>query len=419
MRRRWLAGIFACCAVWAVLVGVVSNNVNDKIWGDIAAVGYGLALLVVLAVRHSRAVDIALWLVFLGGLMVPLACMVVENRMQPEVGVVIQSAWSLIHHGTPYLSRSQLAHLPAGEQKINHFNPYLPVMALFGLPSVLFGVSPMIDPTHALLWRNLPFDPRVWFGAVFIAVFWLALRRGGARDPGRWVLLVAGSPIIAFELALGGTDVPMVAFLCLGFAYLWGRTPLLAGLALGIASAMKATAWPALLVAVVLLWVTEGRRATRDFVLAALGVMIVCAGPFLATDGRALILNTIKFPLGLSGTESAARSPLPGYLIAEHLPHGHGIVTGLLGIAAIMIGLSLVLRPPRSVPRAVILLAGAMTLMFVLAPSTRVGYFIYPAGLAIWLFAGWAGRRAADNELLGEVEVGFLPARVPDSPPGP
>ena len=65
--------------------------------------------------------------------------------------------------------------------------------------------------------------------------------------------------------------------------------------------------------------------------------------------------------------------------------------------------------------RAVILLAGAMTLMFVLAPSTRFGYFIYPAALAIWLLAAVAGRRADDE--LGEIAVDFLPARVPDSPP--
>jgi hypothetical protein len=53
--------------------------------------------------------------------------------------------------------------------------------------------------------------------------------------------------------------------------------------------------------------------------------------------------------------------------------------------------------------------------MFVLAPSTRFGYFIYPAGLAIWLVAAWAGRRA--DEELSEIPVGFLPARVPEGPP--
>jgi hypothetical protein len=117
---------------------------------------------------------------------------------------------------------------------------------------------------------------------------------------------------------------------------------------------------------------------------------------------------------------SAARSPLPGYLIAHAWPHtGHTVVVALLALAGLAVALSLVFKPPRSVPRAVILLAGAMTLMFVLAPSTRVGYFIYPAALAIWVFAAQAGRRAAEETELGEISVGFLPARVPESPPAP
>jgi hypothetical protein len=94
-------------------------------------------------------------------------------------------------------------------------------------------------------------------------------------------------------------------------------------------------------------------------------------------------------------------------------------VIALLGLAGLAVAVSLVVRPPRTVPRAVLLLAGAMTLMFVIAPSTRVGYFIYPAALLIWLFATWMGRRAGgDGDLLGEIEVGFLPARVPEGPPG-
>jgi hypothetical protein len=56
--------------------------------------------------------------------------------------------------------------------------------------------------------------------------------------------------------------------------------------------------------------------------------------------------------------------------------------------------------------------------MFVLAPSTRFGYFIYPGALAIWMLAARAGRQA-DDDLLGEISVGLLPARVPDVPPSP
>ena len=122
------------------------------------------------------------------------------------------------------------------------------------------------------------------------------------------------------------------------------------------------------------------------------------------------------FPLGLASVKSAARSPLPGYLISSTWPHtGHTIVVVLLALAGAC---------RRGFPRlqaaafgaaAVMLLAGAMTLMFVLAPSTRFGYFIYPAALAIWLLAVWVGRRA-DEKALGEISVDFLPARVPEGP---
>jgi hypothetical protein len=400
MRHRWLAGIFAVSAVWAILVAIVSTDHIHQLWGEIAAVGYGLALIVVLTVRHSRMVDLALGLAFLGGLVAPLGYLAARGLMQPEVTVVAQSAVSLIHHGTPYTSWNKL------EATTNQdaYNPYLPLMTLFGLPRAFFDLGVLTDP-------------RVWFGVVFIAIFWLALDRGGARHPGRWTVLVAGSPVIAFELAVGGTDVPMVAFLCLGFAYLWIRKPVLAGLALGIGSSMKATAWPALAVAVALLAVTMGWRAVRNFTLSAIAVMVVCIGPFIFNHPRALVGNTIMFPLGLASVRSAASSPLPGHIIAAVWPGaGHAIVVALLALAGLAIAASLVFRPPRSVPRAVVLLAGAMTLMFVLAPSTRFGYFIYPAALAIWVFAARAGRQAVDAEL-GEIEVDFLPARVPEGPP--
>ena len=402
MRRRWLVGIFAVSALWAILVAVISNDHVHQLWGEMAAVGYGLALAVVLVLRHARTTDIALGVSFLGGLIMPLGWLAARGLWQPEVGVVANSGWTLIHQGTPYADPAVLA----GTMDADAYNPYLPVMSLFGLPRAFFNLG-------------LLTDPRLWFGAVFLLVFWLALREGGARDPGRWAVLAAGSPVIAFELAVGGTDVPMVAFLCLGFAYLWVRKPVLAGLALGIGASMKATAWPALLVAVVLLWVREGGRTVRRFTLAALGVVAVCIGPFIVGHPKAIVVNTIAFPLGLASVKSAARSPLPGYLIASTWPGiGHTVVVVMLALAGLAVAASLVFKPPRSVPRAVALLAGAMTLMFVLAPSTRVGYFIYPAGLAIWVFASWAGRRA-DADDLGEISVDLLPARVPDVPPSP
>src|ERR1700761_2421160 len=180
MRHRWLAGIFAVFAAWAVAVALVSNDNVHQTWGQMAAVGYGLALAAVLLLRHSRTADIALGLAFLGGLVVPLGWLAAHGLRQPEGDVVARSAWDLIHHGTPYATPKMLA----GATAPDSYNPYLPVMALFGLPRAFFNLG-------------LLTDPRVWFGVVFIAVFWLALRHGGAPDPGPRAPLVAGRPAVA------------------------------------------------------------------------------------------------------------------------------------------------------------------------------------------------------------------------------
>jgi len=379
MPRRWLAGIFAVSALFAALVAVFSSDSVHRLWGTMAACGYGLALVAV-AVWRERGADTAVVVSFGGALAVPLTWMAHKAFEQPEVAVVARSASTLIHHGTPYAGAVALA----ATTDPNAYNPYLPVMALFGLPRAVFGDS-------------LLTDPRIWFGAVFLVVFWSALRCGGARDPWRWSVLIAASPFIAFELAVGGTDVPMVAFLCLGFAFLWQSRPVLPGLALGVAASMKATAWPAVLVAIALLAVRDGKRAVGVFTGTAVAVAAVFAGPFVVVDPKALVENTIKFPLGLAHVTSQASSPLLGHVIAGTGHVGHTIVVLLLALAGLAIAVSLVVRPPRTVPRAVLLLAGAMTLMFVLAPSTRFGYLIYPATLVLWLLAVAAGRTVREQ----------------------
>ncbi|WP_300611562.1 glycosyltransferase 87 family protein [Trebonia sp.] len=394
MPRRWLAGVFAVSALWALLVAVFSTDSVHQLWGEIAACGYVLALVAVLAWK-ARGADVALALSFCGALLVPLGWMAARGLEQPEVAVVAQSAVTLLHHGTPYADPASLA----ATRNPNSYNPYLPVMTLFGLPRALFG-------------DGLLTDPRVWFGVVFLVVFGYALRRGGAGDPWRWTVLVAATPVIAFELAVGGTDVPMVAFLCLGFALVWERQPVLAGLALGVAAAMKATAWPAVLVALAVLAVRDGRRQATVFTVTALAVVAVCVGPFLVLHPRALVENTIKFPLGLAHVTSQASSPLPGHDLAETGPVGHMIVVVLLVAAGLAVAASLVVRPPRSVPRAVLLLAGAMTLMFVLAPSTRFGYFIYPATLVIWLLAALGGRVARGEQVTPDPDVPAASSRT-------
>jgi hypothetical protein len=386
MPRTWLVGGLMVCALFGGGVSLFSSDPLHRLWGLSAACAYALAALAVLAWRSraSVGVDVALAVVICGAILIPLLWMVVTGHGEPEVGVVANSAQTLIKHGTPYKSPKVLA----TTTNPNLYNPYLPLMAAFGVPQALFG--------HGLLT-----DPRVWFGVVFLVVFACALRIAGARDCVRWALLLTASPIIAFELCVGGTDVPMVAFLCLGFALLWrvqSVNPITAGLALGVASSMKATAWPALVVAFSLLYVRDGPRAAWRFTAVALAVVAVIVGPFAILKPGSLVKNTILFPLGLASVKSQAASPLLGHVLAATGVVGHTIVVVLLIGSGLAIAVSLVIRPPRDVPAATWRLVIGLTAMFVLAPSTRFGYFIYPAALVLWLYVAKAGRTPVASE---------------------
>ncbi|HUB21259.1 MAG TPA: hypothetical protein VMA97_02510 [Streptosporangiaceae bacterium] len=384
MPRIWLAAGLVGCALFGGGVALFSGDPLHRLWGTSAAIAYALAALAVMAWR-SRATtgtDVALAILVGGAILVPLLWMVWTGHGEPEVGVVANSASTLIRHGTPYKS----ARVLAATTDPNLYNPYLPLMAVFGVPQAVFG--------HSVLT-----DPRVWFGVVFIVVFAFALRIAGARDCVRWALLLTVSPIIAFELCVGGTDVPMVAFLCLGFALLWRpmrSNAVPAGLALGVASSMKATAWPALAVAFALLYVRDGKREAWRFTAWALAVVAVIVGPFAILRFSALVKNTILFPLGLASVKSQAASPLLGHALAQTGKVGHTIVVILLIASVVAVGASLFIRPPRDVPAATWRLVIALSAMFVLAPSTRFGYFIYPAALALWLLVAQAGRKSVE-----------------------
>ena len=171
-----------------------------------------------------------------------------------------------------------------------------------------------------------------------MVIFALALRCAGARDVWRWTALVTATPLVAFPLAVAGDDLPVLALMCLGFALLWrpGRPngPVLAGVALGVAAGLKATAWLAVVVALALLAARDGRRAVAGFALTTLAVLAVLVGPVAAVAPTALVDNTVSFPLGLSHVKSGALALLD-YSAAQT---GHP--------ALIAVGL-LVLRPGR------------------------------------------------------------------------
>jgi hypothetical protein len=380
--RPLLVATFAASAVFAIIMALVTTYHAHRLWGVFAGCAYLLAAMSVLLWR-SRGLDLALVISVLGALVAPMWLMASERLQQPEVQVINRSAAMLMHRGTPYPGPA----VTAAAHSPNVFDPYLPALTAFGIPRVVLGISPVTDP-------------RIWFGAAFVAAFGVALAIAGASDVVRWTALVTASPVIALSLTVGGTDVPVLACLCLGFALLWRRPRLVAaGLALGSAAAMKATAWPGLLVAVVLLAARDGRRAAVTVAATALAVVAAVVGPVAALGARSLVQNTIAFPLGLASIKSQAVSPLPGRLLAETGAAGHLAAVALLAVAGLAVLASLLFWPPRTVPAAIWRLIIGLTAMFVLAPATRFGYFVYPVGLLVWLEVSrmglaWDGPRA-------------------------
>jgi hypothetical protein len=372
---RWhLAALaYGTFSLFGLAVVALSDQPVHRLWGGCAAVAYACAALTSLVAARmpgrratEHALTMAVMLGVAGALLVPLCWLAATGQGMPEVWVVAHSAESLVTHGRPYQPAAQLG----GD--VYGYDPYLPGMILFGLPRALFG--------------GFATDPRLWDALAFVVAFAAALRIGGSSwaTALRRTAILASSPLVAFPLAVSGNDLPVIGLLCLGLAL--ASRPALAGLTLGAAASLKATAWPALLIVAVLLAVTDGRRASVRFTATAVAVLAAIAGPFLLLQPADLIANTIAFPLGLTKAHSPAASPLPGHLIAATGQAGHVAVIVLMAATAVALLIALVVQPPKTAAAAAAYLALILTALFSLAPATRWGYFTYPALIACWLW---------------------------------
>ena len=97
----------------------------------------------------------------------PLLWLSVAYPLEDGMRVIDRSAALLLHHGSPYLTAGQVTNWLS-------YNPYLPVMTLFGLPAAA-GLG------------GLAGNPGVWLAlgtmAVLAAAFWIALPPGPDRGP--------------------------------------------------------------------------------------------------------------------------------------------------------------------------------------------------------------------------------------------
>jgi hypothetical protein len=374
--------VYTVFGAYAVAAAVFSRG-EDQVWAIWAACGYAVALFMLW--RWSGRIIPVLVSVALA-VLAPLLWLSVAYSLETGMWVIDRSATLLLHHGSPYLSAAQVTSWLS-------YNPYLPVMTLFGLPSAA-GLG------------GLAGNSGVWIAVGTViplaAAFWIAMPHAGCATCRRDALLATAvavaSPVIGLNLAVITTDPPVLALILLALA-LAGRPPgtsrfagaIGSGVALGVACDLKSTAWLAVPVLAAMFAARDGARVAGRFVTAsavtAVGLVAVLAPAALTSlrGADALVQNSVLFPLGLTRYKTPAESLLPGHLLTAMGAAGHVISVGLLLAAGLGIAISLVIRPPRDVPAAARRLAIGLALMFLLGPNVRFGYFIYPLGLIGWL----------------------------------
>jgi hypothetical protein len=386
--RRHVVTWYAAFAAFACVVFATSRQPPQWIWAIWAVGGYGLAAIVA-ALWRKRGSGAALVIALAGALVAPLTWQVtlgskMSKADEGSLQVVARSAVLLLRHGTPYLPADQISH-------VLQYNPYEPAMAVFGLPAAL-GL------------HGAAGDPRLWMGVAAAALLAVAFRLAQRGNALRSTALAFASPVLALPLTLGLTDVPVVALLILVLACTMAsperRAQATAAIALGAACAIKATAWPALPFIVAMLAARDGARAAIRFVATACittAALVVATAPAAVTAPAALVQNTVLFPLGMGKYETEANSPLPGHLLAATGPVGRWAAIALLCAAGLAVGASLVVRPPADTQAAAVRLAAGLALLFTLAPSSRWGYFVYPAAVLGFVSMTRTGRVPAST----------------------
>jgi hypothetical protein len=378
---------YAVFCAYGTAAAAVSGG-RDRLWAIWAACGYAAALAVLWLWRGRRGLIAAVGVSVALAVLAPLLWLSVAYPLEDGMNVIDRAASLLLHHGSPYLPASQVTGWIS-------YNPYLPVMTLFGLP-------------HAAGLGGLAGNSGVWIaiGTVIplAAAFWIAMARGGGRTWRQDALLATGvaiaSPVVGLNLAVITTDPPVLALILLALALATrpgtavssrASGALGAGIALGAACDLKSTAWLAVPVLAAMFAARDGARAAWRFAASAAAtafVLIAALAPAALTSwaaANALIRDSVLFPLGLTRYKTPAESLLPGHLLTALGTAGHVISVGLLHVAVLGIGVSLVVRPPRDIPAAARRLAIGLALMFLLGPQVRFGYFLYPLGLVGYL----------------------------------
>ncbi|GIH08937.1 hypothetical protein Rhe02_70040 [Rhizocola hellebori] len=352
--------LYALSALFAEVTANTSTLAPHRSWGAIAFWGYAAAaLLVFLLPKHRLRLTAGAWVAVAW---IPMVVLAWRGAAQEEVLVVEESARRLLQTGSPYLDRASIALLP---DPLLGYTPYQPGMAIFGLPRAVIGD----------FWWT---DARIYFGLVTAAVLYGAVKLLWPHPHlTRALQMATVLPLCALTLATGGDDIPVLALCLFAFALAARDRFGWAGVAIGVACAMKLFAWPVALVIGVY-------AVSRRYTIGAVGIPVAAMLPALIINSQAFLENVIRFPTGHGLVTSPAASPLIGYQIAKHVPSGRYIALALLVAAGFVIAAYLASNPPRDMGKVAWVCAVGLLAAILLLPSTRFGYLLYPVAFAFW-----------------------------------
>jgi hypothetical protein len=399
VRTRWItwwgalsglgsdAYLYAFSAIFALGLAWTSREAAQWHWGYLAVGPYvvGAALAFALSrmrLRRSSMVRVGLLgLVLLGSVAIPLGLEARWRIAQPEVSVITRSAEQLSEGINPYHSYWWHGHLVnpvPGIPSYESFFPYFPLMGVFGLPSA---------ETH--VGKGLT-DARIAMSLLTLLASCTALgllrARGDRKIRVAQVLLAL--PTGALFLSTGGDDMPILALLLLGVVALQRRQSNLAGISFGLAAAMKLTAWPMALGALLVARNSKARSSWHHVAAWSAAIVSATIVPFAVRAPWAFMSNVFAFPLGLAGVASPAASALPGHILTTiWSPLGHVLAPLTFVVGGYFVAKYLRRTWPIDLSQMLGLMSVCFTVMMCVASATRIGYLIYPVNFALWSWA--------------------------------
>jgi hypothetical protein len=401
--------LYGASALFALLTIYTSTNALYEVWGRMALLPFAFGALAsavlawcvhrararqaghaLTARQHRRA-----WLariavavcVFAGALAIPMGFEILwrfdhvaGSHQQPEVVTVEVGGQDLVHGQEPYHPLVRLHHPvryhPPGEPDYEGFLPYLPLMAVAGIPSAIW-------PNNGLS------DARIFFclTTLGVAAVALYLSRADRRRKMRTIQALIILPLASLPLATGGDDIPVVGFLLLAMVLAQRRRPFASGVVFGIASAMKFTAWP---LAALALFAARGRQGERRPLSMLAGMVVVAVPtifPFALRGPFALIDDVVLFPLGLSAIPTTAASALPGHVLVSAYPSLSRALPISVGLVlTVLLARHLYRHTPRTAAEVCMIAGVVMSALILLAPDPRVGYLLYPINFFVWAY---------------------------------